>query len=305
MWLTRSSPNPTLLVAEFRESMKKIAIGCGIVALIITVLGIAAGVFGVRWAKQQFANAERLERVMEEMEAAYGKPEDFQPPVDGNYPADRVQLFVRMRGELLTVGEEFRFEVEDMALDRKKGWWSGIRAMAGLLNAGAGYLATADSLLLEEGMSHGEYAHYQTLMLHGFLGESPVEFLDGMPSSEDESSFFNTFDDIVEQYMLDARSMLQDHARNSRKGAGAQGSACTECEEWVGYLDTQLENSRSRSDTMAMTDPLAPSLAEAFADRRYELEATRPSDYGTWLLSILMVMELDDDGDGIKVEFGD
>ena len=112
------------------------------------------------------------------------------------------------------------------------------------------------------------------------------------------------FDDIVGQYMLDAHSMLQDHARNSREGAEAQGPACTECEEWVGYLDTQLENSRSRSDTLAMTDPLAPSLAEAFADRRYELEATRPSDYGTWLLSILMVMELDDDGDGIKVEFG-
>jgi len=284
--------------------MKKIAIGCGIAALIITVLGVALGVFGIRWAKQQFADAQRLERVMEEMESVYGKPEDFQPPVDGIYPTDRVELFARMRGELLTIGEEFRFEVEDMALDKKKGWWSGFRAVADLLNGGAGYLATADSLLLAEGMSHGEYAHYQTLMLHGFLGASPEEFLDENPAPEEKSSFYNTFDDIVGQYMLDARSMMQSHARNSREGAEEQGPGCTECEEWLGYIDAQLENSRSHRSHIAMTDPLAPSLAEAFADRRYELEATRPSDYGTWLLSILMVMELDDDGNGFKVEIG-
>lgn len=284
--------------------MKKIAIGCGIAALIILGIGVGAGVFGIRWAKQQFADAERFERVMVEMEAAYGKPEDFQPPVDGIYPTDRIELFVRMRGELLSAGEDFQFEVDEMAVDKKRGWWSGIRAVATMLNAGAGYLATADSLLLMEGMSHGEYAHYQTLMLHGFLGESPEDFLREQPAPEDESSFQNTFDDIVGQYMLDARNMMQDHARNSREGAEEQGSACVVCEEWVSYVDSQLEDSRSRRDYIAMTDPLAPSLVDAFENNRYELEATRPSDYGTWLLSILMVMELDDDGDGFKLEIG-
>ena len=284
--------------------MKKVAIGCGIAALIIIGLGVGVGVFGVRWVKQQLADTHRLERAMEQMESAYGKPEDYSPPDDGIYPTDRIELFARMRGELLTVGKEFRFEVEDMALDRKKGWWKGFRAVATLLNSGAGYLATADSLLLEEGMSHGEYVHYQTLVLHGFLGESPKTFLDGEPVPEEKSSFYNTFDDIVRQYMEDARSLMQDHARNARDGAGRRGPDCLDCAEWIDYLDTQLEQSRSSRARIAMTDPLPPSLAKAFDDQRYKFEATRPTDYGSWLLSILMVMELDDDGDGFKLEIG-
>jgi hypothetical protein len=289
---------------ENKNHMKKIAIGCGIAALIVAGIGIGAGVFGVRWVKQQMADAQRLERVMEEMESAYGKPEEFQPPDDGKYPADRVELFVQMRGELLSAGEEFHFEVEDMALEGKKGWLSGVRAVIGLLNRGAGYLATADSLLLEAGMSHGEYAHFQTLMLHGFLRESPETFLDENPPPREGSDFSKAFSDIVRQYMVDARSMMQDHARNARDGAGKRGPGCLECEEWTDYLESQLEVSRSDRTHIAMTDPLTPSLAEAFTDRRYEFEATRPSDYGTWLLSILMVMELDDDGDGFKLEIG-
>ena len=282
--------------------MKKIAIGCGIAALIVVGIGVGVGIFGVRWVKQQMADAQRLERVMEEMEAAYGKPEEFQPPDDGNYPADRIRLFAQMRGELLSAGEEFHFEVQDMALDGKKGWLRGVRAVIGLLNQGAGYLATADSLLLEAGMSHGEYAHYQTLMLHGFLGESPEVFLDENPPPREESDFSKAFSDIVRQYMVDARSMMQDHARNARDAAGKRGPDCLECEEWTAYLDIQLEESRSSRARIAMTDPLAPSLAEALSDRRYEFEATRPSDYGTWLLSILMVIELDDEGNGFKLE---
>jgi hypothetical protein len=52
-----------------------------------------------------------------------------------------------------------------------------------------------------------------------------------------------------------------------------------------------------------LTEPLPASLETAFAEHRNQLAATRPTDYGTWLLSILMVMELDDDGEGINFEF--
>jgi hypothetical protein len=282
--------------------MKKIAIGCGIAALVIIAIGIGGVIFGIRWVEGQMANAERYERILQEMESAYGLPEEFLPPVDGVYDPERIRLFARMRGELADAGADFVIETNALVPQQDQRWWKEIRGAMKILNSGAGYLATADSLLLDAGMSHGEYAHYQLLMLEAYFEDSVDAFLDSDPDAASGSEFIEAFEAMASEYETEGRRILQAHARNARDAA-EQEIDCAACPEWIGYLDDQLERTRGQRRHLPLTDPLPASLEAAFENHRSQLAATRPTDYGTWLLSILMVMELDDDGEGIKFEF--
>lgn len=285
--------------------MKKFAIGCGIAALVLVAISIGATVVGVRWMKGQVADAERYSRNSEAMVAEYGDPPAFVPPADGQYDPDRVALFSEMRGRLQLAGENLRTESAEMAEGTTKGWWRGLRSVMRMLNAGAGYLATADSLLLEAGMSHGEYAHLQTLWLHGTRDQWPEEFAGAQPDHDGEKDFLKAFEDMAGSYRDEARLLLQAHARNARDAAEEAGADCDTCPAWIEYLDGQLEAARTRRSTVPMLDPLPESLALAFDQYRNQLAPTRPDDYGTWLMAILMVMELDDDGEGVNIQFGD
>jgi hypothetical protein len=284
--------------------MKKFAIGCGIAALVLAALIVGAGVITVSWVKNQMGDAERLTRISREMEQTYGAPEEFVPPADGRYDSARIDRFVQVRAELLDAGEDLRDRVNQTAEAGDQGWWRELRSMLKLLNAGAGYLATADSLLLAAEMAHGEYAHYQTLMLHGQFGESPEEFLENNPQMATESEFNNAFAAMVDEYSLEARRLLQAHARNALEAADSLGTDCESCPEWIEYLDEQLGASRNRRSYIPMTEPLPETLDAALQDRSISLETLRPRDAGAWMLELLMVMELEDDGQGVKIEFG-
>lgn len=285
--------------------MRKIAIGCGIAALVIAVLLVGAGVFTVRWVKDQMVDAERLTRIASEMESEYGAPETFVPPADGRYAPERIELFTRLRGELQDTGAGLRESTNRIADGGKQRWWNKVRTMIELLNSGAGYLATADSLLLDAGMGHGEYAHYQTLLLHGEFGTSPTDFVESSPQMAADTEFASAFDEFVDEYMAEARRLLLAHARNARDAADSLGATCATCPAWSAYLQEQIEASHTQRGFIPMTDPLPASLTTAFEAERARLEATLPEDMGAWLLEILMVIELEDDGNGIRFEIGD
>lgn len=301
--------------------MKKVAIGCGIAALILAALSIGATIFGLRWMKGQVHDAERYTRLTHEMETAYGAPADYVPPADGNYDPERVALFAHLRTILETSGAPLRDEANALAAGGEKGRFTKLRTMMRLLNTGADYLATADSLLLAAGMSHGEYAHLQTLWLHGARAAhasldslDSLDRLDTWPSSfaaneadpDGEKKFLKAFDSMARDYRDAARTLLQQHARHAREAAEELGANCPTCPAWIDYLDDQLDTARTRRAGVPMLDPIPASLELAFEPHDFALAATRPHDYGSWLTAILMVTELDDDGgNGINFKFGD
>ncbi|RKZ15855.1 hypothetical protein DRQ53_07895 [bacterium] len=288
--------------------MKKIAIGCGVTAAVVVAILIGAGVFGARWMKGQFHEAERYERISDGMVVEYGDPNDYTPPFDGNYDPNRVAIFASIRGQLEGVGLNLREETEDLAQTTDPGWWKGIRMTMRLLNAGAGYLATADSLLMDAGMSRGEYAHLQTAWLHSTGDEWPEDYADTQPApeDEDEQSFDSVFEEMAEEYSDQASVLMQAHARNARDAAIDARDDCVDCPTWIEYLDGQLEATRNQRSHVAMLDPVPNSLALALEQHKYELDITRPRDHGSWLMVMLLVIELDDDGDdGIQFRFGE
>jgi hypothetical protein len=279
--------------------MKKLAIGCGIVLLVILAVLVAAGIFGARWMKGQLVEWKRYEETSELMVATFGPPEEFLPPADGVYPSDRIELFVHMRGEITDAGARFVDDADALADYGEQGWLSDVKTMMKIVNHGMDYLATADSLLMDAGMGRGEYVHYQVLMLEGFFDDSPETFLDGSPGDVRNSDFYEAFEGFAQEYRTEAHRLLRAQARLAREAA--EGEGCAACLDWAGYLGDQLEEARTRRRHIPLSDPLPATLAAGFEEHRSQLSATRPTGYGTWLLSILMVLELEDDEGGFQI----
>ena len=111
--------------------MKKVAIGCGIAALVVLALIIAVFVFGARWMKGQLADMQRYEETTELMVSTYGAPEEFLPPADGVYDPERIALFVRMRGEIADAGASFVADAEELATKLQQHFTGQAQAAAG------------------------------------------------------------------------------------------------------------------------------------------------------------------------------
>jgi hypothetical protein len=285
--------------------MKKVAIGCGIAALVVLALCIALFVFGARWMKGQLADMQRYEETVELMISTYGTPEEFLPPADGVYDPARIALFASMHGEITDAGAGFVDDAATLADYGDQGWFDDLKTMMQIVNDGMDFLATADSLLMDAEMGRGEYIHYQTLMLEGFFEDSPESFLEGNPGEVRNTDFYEAFEGFATEYRGEAGRLLRAHARLAREAAEDEGEACVPCVEWTAYLDDQLESARARRRHIPLTDPLPESLRAGFEAHRTKLSATRPNDYGTWLLSILMVMELEDDGGNFQIKFNE
>jgi hypothetical protein len=285
--------------------MKKVAIGCGIAALLVLALVIAVFVFGARWMKGQLADMQRYSETSELMVSTYGAPEEFLPPADGVYDPQRVALYARMRGEITDAGAGFVSDAEELADYGDAGWFDDLKTMMQIANDGMDFLATADSLLMAADMGRGEYIHYQTLMLEGFFGDSPESFLDGNPGEVRNTDFYEAFEGFATEYRTEAGRLLKSHARLARAAAEDEGESCAPCIDWAAYIDDQLESARARRRHIPLSEPLPESLLAGFEQYRSQLSATRPTDYGTWLLSILMVMELDDDEGNFQIKINE
>lgn len=139
----------------------KVAIGCGIVAILVIVVLIVAGVAGGLFLKRkadQFtggveAQTEASETI-QELEADH----PFTPPADGLIGADRTDRFFEVTDDAWAEMEEVAEDLTERSRDiDERGGEAGMRdAMAGLQGLGRARVALADALE-ENGMPASEY----------------------------------------------------------------------------------------------------------------------------------------------------
>jgi len=130
----------------------KIAIGCGIAAVVGGVV-VAAAVFGgLWWAKgkvdQVAGNETRIEELKKKANAV-----PFTTPADGVIQEDRLVKFLDIRKRVFGVYEKHRVEIEAMG-KKKQADFSDVTASLGVLNE----VRTAQAQALADvGMSEAEY----------------------------------------------------------------------------------------------------------------------------------------------------
>ncbi|HET6342783.1 MAG TPA: hypothetical protein VFG78_11455 [Gemmatimonadota bacterium] len=139
----------------------KIAIGCGIVAILaivaLIVAGVAGGLFLKRKADQFTGGVEaqtEASETLQELEADH----PFTPPADGLIGADRADRFFEVTDDAWQDMEEVAEDLSERGRDiEARGGEAGMRdAMAGLQGLGRARVALADALE-ENGMPASEY----------------------------------------------------------------------------------------------------------------------------------------------------
>ena len=167
--------------------MRKVLIGCGIVAALFVVVLIVGGVVVSSWVKSKFPDTDRIESRQAEMRERFGDPDRFTPPLDGGIPRDRLEIFVALRDSLTAPRDSAaaglaRF-VRETKRDRPqdRGRLGKISDAIGMAQGGAdmvsgilSYFGRLQEMMLDAGMGDGEYAYWYCLTALSWLEWDPL-----------------------------------------------------------------------------------------------------------------------------------
>jgi hypothetical protein len=165
-------------------------IGCGVILLLVIGIVVLTAVF-VRDSVRGFDTAVENRAALEER---FGSPGDYVPPPDGAIPAERMELFLRVREGTAsvreTVGETFgSFDIPDERAREleEASFWERLRFVGGMSRnafglAGelGGFFEARNHALLDAEMGLGEYTYIYVLAYYSWLGHAPA---DGMPGT--------------------------------------------------------------------------------------------------------------------------
>lgn len=287
--------------------MKKFAIGCGV--LMVLVLGLFAGglfMFG-RWAKDALPDVERSTQLRQELDATYATPAAYVPPVDGVYAPDRVALFVDLRERLHPSALETGAEIDaifERALADEGGGLRGFFGQMGsafeVIGGLAHHAALTDSLLLDAGMGRGEFMHLQLVLTRGWLDLDArrAEWDEDLEAADGRSSAIEALRDFRDTADRRAGELLRQHLDNVIAALGPDSPDSVRA-----YVDGLDDGDRA----YPFTDPVPPSLAAAFDDHVVRLRQTAPKTFGAWIAESTDIIDEEGDGNGprtrIKMEF--
>lgn len=257
--------------------MKKLLIGCAVVAGIFVVLGIAASTILYSWFKRNAPDMDRVEAVRDEMREKYGDRDDFVPALDGRLQPERLEIFLSVREHLVQTRKEIAGRLDDFLVvvaDREtrsgersffaklRGGIDMARSGAALVREGVDYLRLRTEKLIDAGMGEGEYVYLYALLTYSWLQWDPVEAV-----GEDAVESLDLTEEMDEM-RAEYRKILVRQLRNQVR---------------------ELERKRDRSsDEELALKSVEAALESATADRSFPYEGTLP---GPWLTMLEPVRE--------------
>lgn len=163
------------------EKSSKIATGCGIGCGVVAIIIIVVGVLVYNYVKETVQNVEQIEEISKTLTEKFGREEDFVPAFEQPKFDERLNLFLNIRDTLNVRSTKFYANfselVDTISGEKKdKNFWESI----GLINTGISvvpemikYYSNRNTLLLDYGMSLGEYYFYYILTYFSYLKKSP------------------------------------------------------------------------------------------------------------------------------------
>ncbi len=157
------------------RTRKFVGIGCGFVLVLAIVV---AG--GLTWYSRELRGAyKEMQAAEEQLAEAQGTIAAYAPPTDGVPVADRVEVFLRVRGAL----EEWRAHAsavtDEYAAARGQGGagsvWRRLGQTNDLAQTYAGFWQARNEQLLAAGMGAGEYMWYYGTIYYVWLGHDPED----------------------------------------------------------------------------------------------------------------------------------
>lgn len=172
---TPSSPPPSSVPPTTRQGMStgaKVAIGCGILAVLAIVgivVAIVAGGMFLENKVDEFGGGLEAQQQAAETVHELEREHPFTPPQDGIVPADRAQTFFDVTDDAWEGMQEWVADMERRDEDiESRGGEAGLGdAMAGLQGLGRSRIALTDALA-DHDMPVSEYLWTGTTLAHAY-----------------------------------------------------------------------------------------------------------------------------------------
>jgi hypothetical protein len=194
----------------------KIAIGCGVAALLAIVVAVALLVGGVLWGKKQLKNAgfdsAKLSKFGELQKKINAMP--FAPPADGVIPEDRFVSFLAVRKAVFPVYEQNRATLEQMRDKQHKPGLSDVVAMTGIVSSIQYARAEA---MADQQLGTAEYAWMTQAVYKAHIGTRIAAATGGKGASR-----------TVSEAMERARKEIEAERQESAKGTAEREKALDE-----------------------------------------------------------------------------
>lgn len=276
--------------------MRKILVGCGVLAGLLVVTLVVAGMLVSSWVKKRLPDTDRLEQMQVEVRERFGDPEAWVPAVGAELPADRVATFVALRESLATRRTEVAARLDRFLRDAKASRpedptriekilhgiglaQGGFTMVSGLLD----YVNTRLRLDLASGMGEGEYAWYYALSTFAWLQWNPL-------IQEEKESALRAIDMLNEA--RDGRRELTDtftaQLRSLRRTLEEKPARTRTDEDLLQRLRAGLDAARG-DDSLPLAGNLPPAWAAALEPYRARLTATLPKEPAEIFLDWMLV----------------
>lgn len=220
---------------------------------------------------------------VDELVAELGPVSAYTPPADGAIPADRMEAYLAVRGELMPLLDELERNL-GLLSDRPddEGAWTW--AVPGKVQAGLGLLpklaqlarARADAQLAHD-VGSGEYLYLYTLTSYAWLGRPPADgppyplFGEEAGRDDREHDEFQVREARAERIIATTRSWLVpmlDRQLEAARRAGIEAD-----DPWRAALEAELAALRSDPWRVPWADGVAAPMAASFEPYRARLVA--------------------------------
>jgi hypothetical protein len=249
-------------------------IGCGVVVMVFVVFSVMVGLF----FRDTFRPIQEAVESHDALVEAHGEVEEFAPAADGRIPAARMEAFLSIRegmGEARATLDAFLADFPPANIRKDEGAFSIIMQVLGSLDEWlepmAGYVERRNELLLESGMSPGEYLYIYGLAYYSWLGHGPD---DGpVVSREGREQMFGDDDGTFSPHRV-RRRYRRYFLAFLRNQLDTLPETDPGMEDWRGELAAELARFESRPGQIAWSGGLPDVLESSLEPYRERLEAS-------------------------------
>jgi hypothetical protein len=290
--------------------VKKVLIGCAIVAGILVLTLVGGGVFVASWVKKEMPDFEQVEQSREALVAQHGTREDYAPRLDGLLRPERIEAFLAVRESLMTTRSDIATRTEalfarahgeqwdDRGLFQKIGdAFSMARGGIGLVREGAGYIGARVDQLLAAGMGEGEYTYLYSLMVYSWLEWDAIE------EFGDDWFVEHDMENVPEEFRDEYRRMFVRQLRNQRAALEEKTERSAEEAAMFERVQEVIQKARDTPHRFPYEGEALPehwrSVLEPYRDR---FTATLPTTPAEYLVDSIEQL-IDDEQQGVNIQF--
>lgn len=291
--------------------MKKVLIGCAIVAGVLALTLIGGGVFVASWVKKEMPDMEQLEQSREALVAQHGPRDDYAPSLDGQLRRERIEAFLAVRESLLTTRADIALRTEALLARAHGDQWgdrsffqkigeafSMARGGIGLFREGMEYIGARAEHLLALGMGEGEYTYLYSLMVYSWLEWDPIE------QFGDQWFLDHDMENVPDEFRDEYRRVFVRQVRNQRQALEDKAERTPEEEATFEALQEVVSQARAERHRFPYQGEDFPEAWNTVLEPyRTRFVATLPISPAEYLVDSIEQLVDDEQTQGVNIQF--